>query len=148
MSQLKAKIQEDMKTALKAGEKDRLGTIRLIIAAIRQREIDDQIQMDDAQVTQVLEKMLKQRKDSITQYEAANRQDLADKEKQEIEFIQVYMPAQLSEAEIDQFISQAITETGAAGAQGMGKVMSHLKPLLQGRADMGLVGQKVKTRLG
>lgn len=145
---LKAKIQDDMKNALRAGEKARLNAIRLIIAAIRQREIDEQIELDDTQTLQVLEKMLKQRRDSIAQYQTANRNDLVEKEQAEVAVIQQYMPAQLSDAEIDQCIAQAIAATGAVSPQDMGKVMAHLKPVLQGKADMGIVGGKVKAKLG
>jgi len=145
---LKARINEDMKTAMRGGDKPRLGVIRLILAAIKQREVDERIAMDDAQVLAVLEKMLKQRRDSVTQYLAGNRQDLADQETFEIGVIQAYMPQQLGEAEIDAAVAAAIAESGAASARDMGKVMAILKPRLQGRADMGAVSAKLKQKLG
>lgn len=144
---LKLRIQEDMKTAMKAGEKERLGVIRLILAAIKQREVDERITLDDTQVLAVLDKMLKQRRDSISQYSAAGRQDLADVESAEAVIIQEYLPQALTEAEIDALIDQAITETGAAGIAGMGKVMGVLKPQMQGRADMAVVSARIKARL-
>ncbi|HRQ64676.1 MAG TPA: GatB/YqeY domain-containing protein [Xanthomonadaceae bacterium] len=144
---LKTRISDDMKAAMKAGDKPRLGTIRLIQAAIKQREVDERIELDDAQVLSVLEKMLKQRRDSVTQYEAAGRQDLADVEKAEIVVIEAYMPAQLSEAELAEAVAAAVAESGAAGPQDMGKVMGLLKGRLAGRADMGRVSTLVKARL-
>ncbi|HST28711.1 MAG TPA: GatB/YqeY domain-containing protein, partial [Rudaea sp.] len=120
---LKAKLTDDMKAAMKSGEKERLGTIRLINAAIKQREVDERIQLDDAQILVVLEKALKQRRDSITQFEAAGRTDLADKEKAEVVVIQAYLPAQMTPAEVDAAITAAIAESSAAGPKDMGKVM-------------------------
>lgn len=145
---LKQQLTDDMKSAMKAGEKDRLGVIRLINAAIKQKEVDERIQLDDVAVLAVLEKMLKQRKDSITQYEAAARTDLADVEKAEMAIIQAYLPTRLSEAEIDAAIQAAIAETGAgSGPAAIGKVMGVLKPRLAGKADMGLVSQRLKAAL-
>ena len=144
---LKAKLTDDMKTAMKGGEKDRLATIRLINAAIKQREVDERIVLDDAQVLAVLEKMLKQRRDSITQFEAANRTDLADKEKAEVAVIQAYMPAQMTPAEVDAAIAAAIAESGATGPKDMGKVMGLVKPKVAGRTDMGKLSERVKARL-
>ena len=145
---LKQQLTDDMKSAMKAGEKTRLGVIRLINAAIKQKEVDERIQLDDVAVLAVLEKMLKQRKDSITQYEAAARTDLADVEKAEVAIIQAYLPTRLSEAEIDAAIQAAIAETGAgSGPAAIGKVMGVLKPRLTGKADMGLVSQRLKAAL-
>lgn len=144
---LKSRITEDMKAAMKGGDKPRLGTIRLIQAAIKQREVDERIELDDAQVLAVLEKMLKQRRDSVAQYEGAGRQDLADIEKAEMAVIEVYMPAQLGDAELADAVTAAIAESGAAGAQDMGKVMGLLKGRLAGRADMGKVSTLVRQRL-
>ncbi len=147
-SALKQRITEDMKSAMRAADKRRLGTIRLLLAAIKQREVDERIALDDAQVIAVMEKMIKQRRDSISQYQAAGRQELADQEVYEIEILQTYMPAALSEAEVDTLIEAAIASTGAVSAKDMGKVMATLKPQLQGRADMGQVGAKIKAKLG
>ena len=145
---LKQQLTDDMKAAMKAGEKDRLATIRLINAALKQKEVDERIELDDAAVLAVLEKMVKQRKDSITQYEGAGRDDLAAVEKAEMAIIQSYLPAQLSEAEIDAAIQAAIAEANAgAGPAAMGKVMGVLKPKLAGKADMGLVSQRLKAAL-
>ena len=145
---LKQQLTDDMKAAMKSGEKDRLATIRLINAAIKQREVDERITLDDAAVLAVLEKMVKQRKDSISQYEAAGRDDLAAVEKAEMAVIQAYLPAPLSEAEIDAAIQTAIAEAGAGtGPAAMGKVMGVLKPKLAGKADMGLVSQRLKAAL-
>ncbi|MBS3896365.1 GatB/YqeY domain-containing protein [Silanimonas sp.] len=145
---LKQQLTDDMKTAMKAGEKDRLGVIRLIQAAIKQREVDERITLDDAAVLAVLEKMLKQRKDSVAQYEAAARADLAGIEKAEMAIIQAYLPAQLSVAEIEAAIQAAVAEAGAgSGPAAIGKVMALLKPRLAGRADMGLVSQRLKAVL-
>ena len=144
---LKAKLTDDMKTAMKGGEKDRLATIRLINAAIKQREVDERIVLDDAQVLAVLEKMLKQRRDSITQFEAANRTDLADKEKAEVAVIQAYMPAQMTPAEVDAAIAAAIAESGATGPKDMGKVIGLVKPKVAGRTDMGKLSELVKAKL-
>jgi uncharacterized protein YqeY len=144
---LKAKLTDDMKAAMKGGDKERLGTIRLINAAIKQREVDERIMLDDAQVLAVLEKMLKQRRDSITQFEAANRTDLADKEKAEVTVIQAYMPAQMTQAEVDAAIAAAIAESGATGPKEMGKVMGLVKPKVAGRTDMGKLSELVKAKL-
>lgn len=146
-SAIKDRILEDMKSAMRAQEKDRLGTIRLILAALKQREVDERIVLSDEQVLATLNKMIKQRRDSITQFEAGNRADLAKKEKEEVDIIQQYLPAQLSEAEIEQAVIAAIAESGAASAKDMGKVMGVLKPKLQGQADMTVVSAKVKEKL-
>lgn len=145
---LKQQLQDDMKAAMKAGEKTRLGVIRLIRAAVKQREVDERIDLDDAQVLAVLDKMLKQRRDSITQYDAAGRKDLADVERAEIDVIQTYLPAALAESEIATLIDQAIAASGATAMSDMGKVMAILRPQIQGRADMGAVSAHVKERLG
>lgn len=145
---LKQRIQEDMKTAMKAGEKDRLGVIRLIMAAIKQREIDERVQLDDAQVIAVLDRMVKQRRESISQYQAANREDLANVEAAEIGVIQDYLPQALSDAEIDNLIRAAMNETRAASSGDMGKVMGVLKPRMQGRVDMAVVSARIKSLLG
>lgn len=144
---LKAQLTEDMKTAMKAGDKERLGVIRLINAAIKQKEVDERIEMTDELVLAVLEKMMKQRKDSISQFEAAGRSDLADIEKFESGVIQAYLPQALSQAEIEALVGKAIAETGAEGPQAMGKVIAALKPQLAGRADMGAVSALVKSAL-
>ncbi len=144
---LKQRIQDDVKAAMKAKDKDRLVTLRLITAAIKQREVDERIEMDDTQVLAVLEKMIKQRRDSISQYESAGRQELADQEKREIAIIEVYMPEGLSDDEIAGMVEAAISETGAAAIKDMGKVMGILKPKMQGRADMGKVSGLVKQKL-
>lgn len=144
---LKDQITSDMKDAMRAKEKERLGTIRLVLAAIKQREVDERIELDDTQVLAVLDKMVKQRRDSIKQYRDAGREELAAVEESEINVIQHYLPAALSESEIDALIEQAVAATGAAGMQDMGKVMGQLKPQLQGRADMGQVSGKIKARL-
>lgn len=136
-----------MKDALRAGDRRRLGVVRLILAALKQREIDERIQLDDAQVIAVLDRQLKQRRDSVAQYEAAGRKDLADQEHYEIGVIREYLPAALDPAEIEALIEEAVAATGAAGARDMGKVMAYLKPRLQGRADMGAVSARVKARL-
>jgi len=148
MSELKLRLQSDMKSAMKAGEKEKLGVIRLMLAAVKQREVDERIELGDADIVAVLDKMVKQRRESISQYEAGGRPDLAAVEQAEIEIIQPYLPAALSEGEIDSLISQAIADTGAAGVSGMGKVMAVLKPAMQGRADMTLVSARVKGLLG
>jgi len=144
---LKERISEDMKAAMKAKETARLAAIRLLLAAIKQKEVDEQVTLDDAAIAAVIDKMLKQRKDSITQYEAANRQDLADAEKAEVEVLSAYKPAGLSEAEVAAAIAKAVADSGAAGAADMGKVMAILKPLLAGKADMAEVSKLVKARL-
>jgi len=136
-----------MKAAMKAGDKRRLGVVRLINAAIKQREVDERVELDDTQVLVVLDKMLKQRRDSISQYEQAGREDLAAQERFEVEVCQAYMPAALSDDEIAGLIAEAIDSTGASSMQDMGKVMALLKPKLQGRADMAAVSKQIKTRL-
>ena len=144
---LKTRIQEDMKLAMKAGDKRRLGVVRLILAAIKQREVDERVELDDTQVLVVLDKMVKQRRDSLTQYQNANRTDLAEQEAFEIEVLQQYLPKSLDGEEIDALIAEAIAATGAQTIRDMGKVMGQLKPKLQGRADMGSVGALVKQKL-
>ena len=144
---LRQRIEEDVKSAMRAKEKDRLAALRLVWAAIKQREVDERITLDDAQILAVLDKMIKQRRDSIAQYQAAQRQELADKEAAEIAVIQHYLPAALSEAELDALISEVLATTGASAPRDVGKVMAILKPKLQGRADMGLASRKVKTAL-
>jgi uncharacterized protein YqeY len=144
---LKAKLVEDMKTAMKAGEKDRLGVIRLINAAIKQKEVDERVEMTDPLVVGVLEKMVKQRKDSISQYDAAGRDDLASIERYELGVIDAYLPAKMDEATVAAAVAAAIAETGASGPADMGKLMAVLKPKLAGQADMGLVSQLVKKAL-
>ena len=144
---LKQQLTDDMKTAMKAGEKDRLGVIRLMLAAIKQKEVDERIEMTDPLVLAVLEKMVKQRKDSITQYEAAAREDLAAIERYELGIIDAYLPAKLGEDEILAAIDKAMAETGAASAADIGKLMGVLKPALAGQADMGLVSKLVKQKL-
>jgi uncharacterized protein YqeY len=144
---LKDKLQQDMKTALRGGDKPRLGVIRLILAAVKQREVDERIELDDAQITTVLDKMSKQRRDSLEQYEKAGRDDLAGQEKFELDILQSYLPEQLGEAEIDVLIEAAVQATGATSMKDMGKVMGQLKNKLQGRADMGAVSGKIKARL-
>ncbi|MGX9718726.1 GatB/YqeY domain-containing protein [Stenotrophomonas acidaminiphila] len=144
---LKQQLTDDMKAAMKGGDKHSLGVIRLINAAIKQKEVDERIELDDAAVIAVLDKMVKQRKDSVSQYEAANREDLAKVERDEIVVIERYLPAKMGEAEILAAINAAIAETGASGAADMGKLMGVLKPLLAGQADMGLVSKLVKQAL-
>jgi uncharacterized protein YqeY len=144
---LKLRLNDDMKAAMKGGDKERLGAIRLINAAIKQREVDERIQLDDAQVMAVLEKMLKQRRDSVSQFEAAGRMDLVAVESFEMGVIEAYLPAKLSEAELDMLIGAAIAETGAAGPKDMGKVIAAAKTKAAGRADMGKLSEKVKARL-
>ena len=144
---LKQLLTDDMKATMKSGEKDRLGVIRLIKADIQRREVDERIVLDDAQVLAVLEKMLKQRKDSVSQYEAASREDLAAVERAEITIIQAYLPAQMSADELASEIASAIIASGAAGQQDMGKVMAILKPRIAGRADMGQASALVKQKL-
>jgi uncharacterized protein YqeY len=145
---LKLQIQNDMKTAMKSGDKVRLGVIRLILAAIKQREVDERIELDDTQVLAVLDKMVKQRRDSISQYSAAGREDLADVERFEIEVIQSYLPQPLTEDELVELIEAAMASTGAKAMSDMGKVMGVLKAQVQGRADMGAVSAQIKGRLG
>lgn len=146
-SPIKDRIVEDMKSAMRAQEKDRLATIRLILAAFKQREVDERIELSDEQVLATLNKMIKQRRDSVEQYESGGRTDLAQKEAAEITLIQSYLPAQLSTAEIEQAVAAAIQEAGAASAKDMGKVMGLLKAKLQGKADMTVVSSKVKEKL-
>jgi len=145
---MKARITEDMKSAMRAQQKERLLTIRTILSEFKKIEVDERIELDDVRCLAVLDKMIKQRKDSIQQFIAAARQELADKEQAEIAVIQEYMPARLSEAEILALISDAISKTGATSGQDMGKVMGILKPQLQGKADMGEVSKLVKSELG
>jgi len=144
---LKGQIQNDMKDAMKAGDKDRLKVVRLILAAIKQIEIDQRVDVDDAGVLATINKMVKQRRDSVSQFKAGNRDDLADIELQEITILEDYLPEQLSEDEIDAMIDAAISDSGAESIRDMGKVMGQVKAKAQGRADMGLVGNKVKARL-
>ncbi len=144
---LKERIQEDMKAAMRSGAKDRLATIRLILAAVKQREVDERIALDDAQVIAVLEKMARQRRESITQFEAGGRADLVAKESAELELVTAYLPAPLSETELDALIREAIAQTGAASVKDLGKVMGVIKSRAQGRADMSLVGARIKARL-
>jgi hypothetical protein len=144
---LKERITEDMKAAMRAGEKERLGCIRMITAAIKQREVDERITLDDAQVLSVLEKMIKQRKEALVQFQAGGRADLVAKESAEVALITGYLPAQLSEAELDSLIGEAISATGAQSVKDMGKVMGLVKQKAQGRADMGAVGAKIKAKL-
>ena len=145
---LKAQISEDMKTAMKAGDKERLKVVRLILAAIQQIEIDRRTELDDVAVLGVLDKMVKQRRDSVSQFKEGNRQDLADIELAEIDVLDTYLPEQLSEAELNDIIEQAIKDSGAESMRDMGKVMGQVKAKAAGRADMGAVGTKVKERLG
>ena len=144
---LKSRITEDMKVAMRAHEAERLGTIRMLLAALKQREVDERIEVTDADVLAVIEKMVKQRKDSIAQFEAGKRPDLAAKERAEIDVLHAYMPAQASDAEIDAEIAAALAASGASGIAAMGKVMAVLKPKLAGRADMGAVSARVKAKL-
>ncbi len=144
---LKERITEDMKAAMRASDKERLSTIRMVQAAIQQREVDERITLDDAQVIAVLEKMVKQRRESIVHFEQGARQDLADKEKSEIVLLQSYLPAQLTEAEVDAIIRAAIASTGAASIKDMGKVMAAIKAQAAGRADMGAVSARIKAAL-
>jgi uncharacterized protein YqeY len=144
---LKQQINDDMKAAMRAKETARLGAIRLLLAAMKQREVDERIELSDADVVAIIEKMLKQRRDSISQYKTANRQDLVDVEEFEVSVLQAYMPQQFSEAEIAAAIAEAIAATGAAGPQDMGKVMGVVKPKLAGRADMGKVSGLIKAQL-
>ena len=144
---LKDRINDDMKAAMRARETERLGTIRLLLAAIKQREVDERITLDDAAITAVIDKMLKQRKDSISQFDAAGRTDLVEKERAELTILVAYMPAQMSDEEIAAEVQAAVTQSGAAGPQDMGKVMGILKPKLAGRADMTAVSGLVKAAL-
>lgn len=144
---LKAQIQEDMKTAMREKNAQKLGTIRLLTAAMKQKEVDERIELDDSMVVAIIDKMLKQRRDSISQFEAAGRQELADQEKFEMTVLQAYMPAQLSDAEIATEIAAAVAATGATGPQDMGKIMALLKPKLAGKADMSAVSAQIKKAL-
>jgi uncharacterized protein YqeY len=145
---LKARITEDMKAAMRSGEKDRLSCIRMLQAGIKQREVDERILLDDAQVLAVIDKMIKQRKESIAQFQAGNRADLVAKESAEIEVLSGYLPAQLGAAELDAMVKDAIAATGAASMKDMGKVMGILKPKVQGRTDMGALSARIKSALG
>ncbi len=144
---LKSRIQDEMKAAMKSGDKRRLGAIRLVLAAVKQREVDERIELDDSQVLAVLDKMVKQRKDSIAQYESAGRDELAEQEAFEIAVLKAFMPEALGSEEVAEIVGEAIESTGAASIRDMGKVMGLLKPRLQGRADMGQVSAMVKQRL-
>ena len=144
---LKEKLQDDIKAAMRAKEGDKLTTLRLITAAIKQKEVDERIELTDPAVLSILEKMIKQRKDSIAQFQLGGRQDLVDKEQAELALLMAYMPAQMSEADITQVIETGVLQANATGPQDMGKVMALIKPLLAGKADMGLVSQMLKTRL-
>jgi uncharacterized protein len=144
---LKERITEDMKSAMRAGEKERLGTIRMALAAIKQREVDERITLDDGQVLAVLEKMIKQRKEAIPQFQTGGRADLVAKETAEVSILETYLPARLSDAELDALIAGAIASTGASSAKDMGKVMALVKSQAQGRADMGVVSARVKEKL-
>ena len=145
---LKERVTEDMKTAMRAGEKERLATVRLLLAAIKQREVDERITLDDGQVLAVIEKMIKQRREAISQFESGGRSDLVAKETAEIGVLQAYLPTQLTAAELDALITEAIAATGAASIKDMGKVMGFVKPKAQGRADMGAVSARIKQKLG
>ena len=145
---LREKITEDMKAAMRAGEKDRLSLIRMLQAAIKQREVDERITLDDAQTLSVIEKMIKQRKESVVQFEAGNRADLVAKETAEIAALTGYLPAQLSAGDLDALIKEAIASTGAASIKDMGKVMGIVKAKAAGKADMGAVGARIKAKLG
>ena len=144
---LKVRIQEDMKSAMRAGEKDKLANIRMVMAAIKQREVDERIELDDAQVLSVIDKMVKQRRESITQFAAGGRADLVAKEEAELRLLSAYLPAPLTDAELDALIGEAVTATGAASIKDMGKVMAAIKAKAAGRADMGAVGARIKARL-
>src|ERR1700746_443003 len=145
---LKDRITEDMKTAMRAGDKERLATVRLLLAAIKQREVDERITLDDDQVFAVIEKMIKQRREAISQFEAGGRSDLVAKENAEVAILQAYLPAQLTAPEIDALIAEAIAATGAASIKDMGKVMGFGKGKAQGRADMGALSARIKQKLG
>jgi len=144
---LKQQLTEDMKNAMRGGEKHRLGVIRLMLAAIKQREVDERIELDDTQVLATLEKMMKQRKDSVSQFDAAGREDLSAIERAEMVVIETYLPAKLGDEEIDALITAAIAETGASSPRDMGKVVAAVKEKAAGRADMGVVSGRIKTRL-
>lgn len=144
---LKSQVVEDMKTAMRAKDAARLSTIRMLLAAIKQREVDERIELTDADVLSIIDRMIKQRRDSITQFEAGKREDLAAIERAEVDLLAAYMPARLADAEIDALIADAIASTGASGIAGMGKVMALLKPKLAGRADMGTVSARIRAKL-
>jgi uncharacterized protein len=144
---LKARIQEDMKSAMRAGEKEKLANIRMVMAAIKQREVDERIELDDAQVLSVIEKMVKQRRESIAQFAAGGRADLVAKEEAEMQLLNGYLPAQLTDAELDALISETVSATGASSIKDMGKVMAAIKAKAAGRADMAKVGARIKARL-
>jgi len=144
---LKDRVTEDMKTAMRAGDKERLAAVRLLLAAIKQREVDERITLDDGQVLAVIEKMIKQRRESITQFESGGRSDLVAKENAEIGVLQGYLPAQLTPSEVDALIAEAIAATGAATVKDMGKVMGFVKPKAQGRTDMGALSARIKQKL-
>jgi uncharacterized protein YqeY len=144
---LKEQITEDMKNAMRAKDTGRLGTIRLLLAAMKQKEVDERIELDDAAVIAIVEKLIKQRKDSISQFQAANREDLVAIENAELVVLQAYMPAQMSEAEVAAVVAKVVAEVGATGPQDMGKVMGVVKPQLAGKADMGVVSAQVKAAL-
>jgi uncharacterized protein YqeY len=144
---LKEQITEDMKNAMRAKDTGRLGTIRLLLAAMKQKEVDERVELDDAAVIAIVEKLIKQRKDSISQFQAANREDLVAIENAELVVLQAYMPAQMSEAEVAAVVAKAVAEVGATGPQDMGKVMGIVKPQLAGKADMGVVSAQVKAAL-
>ncbi len=144
---LKQQLVDDMKTAMRGGEKERLAVIRLMLAAIKQREVDERIEMDDAQVLAVLEKMLKQRRDSVSQFEAAGREDLAAIERAEMAVIDTYLPTKLDDSELDALVAEAIAQTGATSPRDMGKVMAAAKDKAAGRADMAQVSARIKARL-
>jgi uncharacterized protein YqeY len=145
---LKARISEDMKNAMRAKDSTRLGAIRLLLSAIKQREVDERIELSDDQVIEAIEKMLKQRRDSISAYESANRQDLADVEKFEVAVLQEYLPQAFTEDEVNAIVEQVVADTGAAGIKDMSKVMAAVKPLVVGRADMAKISGLIKVRLG
>jgi uncharacterized protein YqeY len=144
---LKQQITEDMKTAMRAKDSARLSTVRLLLAAMKQKEVDERVELADADVLAILEKMIKQRRESIAQFEKASRQDLADKEKSEIDVLAAYLPKKMGDAQVQQAVAAAISESGASGIKDMGKVMALLKPRLAGRAEMGAVSALVKTKL-
>lgn len=146
-SPLKSQIQDQMKAAMKAHDKERLATIRLILAALKQKEVDERVELDDAQVIEILGKMVKQRRDSISQFQAANREDLAEKEQVELDLINEFLPPALDEAELDAIIEKAISDTGASSMKEMGAAMAQIKAAVAGRADMGAVSKKLKARL-
>lgn len=148
MSEIKQQLTADMKQAMRDKDKPRLGVVRLALAAIKQREVDERIELDDTQVLAVIDKMVKQRRDSVRQFEDAARQDLADQESFEITVLQAYLPEALSDSELDRLIDEAVTASGATSMKEMGKAMGLLKPKVQGRADMGAVSAKLKARLG